>query len=369
MHIVRTSICVSLIAVLLLSASPAQADYVRSNEWHLAFLNISAAQKISRGDGVVVAVIDSGVEANHPDLVGSILDGVDIIGSSPTTQEDGDGHGTGMAGLIVAHGRPGDLGMLGIAPEAKVLPIRAGSAFIYKTADGIRWAIAHGAKVICIASGGESNRDVEDAIVQATKADAVVVAAAGNRPRDTKVVSPANIPPVVAVGGVDRLGNHANISVSGKEVVLAAPAIDIASTFINAKYTVTDGTSDATAIVAGVAALVRSKFPNLSAAEVIHRMTATAIDKGPPGRDEDYGYGIVDPVGALTKDVPPLALTPSPSRSTSIGPTSHAVPAPKSSSWVVGWLLAGMLIAVGIGVVLVIRSGRDPQNPASTASS
>lgn len=144
---------------------------------------------------------------------------------------------------------------------------------------------------------------VEEAIAR----DVVVVAAAGNSPHDKGVQWPAAIPGVVAVAGVDRNGNRSKISVAGPEVVLAAPSDDISSTNTGGGYRVGTGTSDATAIVAGAVALVRSKFPNLKAKEVIRRLTATAIDKGAPGRDPEYGYGIVNLVGALTADLPTQA--------------------------------------------------------------
>ncbi|GAB3945999.1 hypothetical protein GCM10027614_38690 [Micromonospora vulcania] len=94
------------------------------------------------------------------------------------------------------------------------------------------------------------------------------------------------------------------MSVTGPEIDVVAPAVDIYSTSIDGKYRRGTGTSDATAIVAGAAALIRSKYPHLPASEVAHRLTATAVDKGPPGRDDEYGYGVIDLVAALTADVP-----------------------------------------------------------------
>jgi subtilisin family serine protease len=121
---------------------------------------------------------------------------------------------------------------------------------------------------------------------------------------------PARYPGVVAVGGVDRHGDHSAISVEGNQLVLCAPSDLISSLRPQGDYGVGTGTSDATALVAGAAALVRAKFPQLSASEVVHRLTATADDRGPPGRDDTYGYGIVDVVKALTADVPPATTAP-----------------------------------------------------------
>jgi subtilisin family serine protease len=136
--------------------------------------------------------------------------------------------------------------------------------------------------------------------------------------------------------------------------VLAAPAVDIVSTNTGGGYFKGFGTSDATAIIAGVAALVRSKFPELSAREVVHRMTSTAIDKGKPGRDDEYGFGIVNPVGALTADVPPLESSPA-----SSSPTVGAQPSPgpkNTGSSALVWVLGGVLLAAaGVGAAIAIR--------------
>jgi len=139
-----------------------------------------------------------------------------------------------------------------------------------------------------------------------------VVAAAGNLPSDTSVRYPAAYPGVVAAAGTDEHGNHAAVSVTGSQVVLAAPATNIVQPYPDHRYAVGTGTSASTAIIAGAAALVRSRFPKLSAAEVIHRLTATAIDKGPPGRDDQYGYGLINIVAALTANVPPASASASP---------------------------------------------------------
>jgi type VII secretion-associated serine protease mycosin len=339
----------ALVAVLVavVVPTPAWADDIRDQQWQLGFLRVAEAQRYSRGAGVIVAVVDSGVDATHPDLIGSVLPGADVRpGASGDGHVDTDGHGTGMAGLIGAHGHGAGnaSGALGIAPQVSVLPIRDGVRFAEAMADGINWASSHGAKVISISqgNGGDDIRlrhEVEDAIAH----DIVVVAAAGNIPA-VSVDYPAAYPGVVAVGGVDQHGNHAEIAVSGPELILSAPAVDVVAPGLGHKYVSGTGTSAATAIVAGAAALVRARFPNLSATEVVHRLTATAIDKGPPGRDNVYGYGIVNLVGALTADVPPLASrSPSPAGTAA---TRSATPATANalSSWVI----------VGAGVALAI---------------
>ena len=354
----------------LLPAAPVHADWVRDLQWHLEFLDVAAAHKISQGEGVVVAVVDTGVDARHPDLAGAVLPGVDLVGDSGNGHTDISGHGTAMAGLIAARGRGRNSGALGIAPRAKVLPVRDGafSGSGSRPVDGINWAIQNGAHVICFASGGDPSPEMEAAIRAALQADIVVVASVGNRPLDGRVIWPAAYPGVIAAAGVDRDGNHAEVSVTGPEVVLAAPAVDIVSTdkLGETGYRKGTGTSDATAIIAGAAALVRAKYPDLSAAEVVHRLTATAVDKGPPGRDERYGYGVLDLVAALTADVPPMPSPTAASQPTGPNLALPPIPEPdeprrlKALLTGAAYILFGSaLLAVAvIGAALAVRSRR-----------
>lgn len=152
---------------------------------------------------------------------------------------------------------------------------------------------------------------------------------------------------------------------SGPEIDVVAPAVDIYSTSINGGYRKGTGTSDATAIVAGAAALVRSKYPYLPAAEVVHRLTATAVDKGPPGRDDEYGYGVIDLVAALTADVPPLGFEGA-TATPPVGATSAAAqPAGgdgDDGAAVRGWVTLGVIVAAG-GGFLVWRRRRRADDP------
>ena len=167
---------------------------------------------------------------------------------------------------------------------------------------------------------------------------------------------------MIAVGGIDRQGNHADISVTGPEIDVVAPAVDIYSTGINKGYRVGTGTSDATAIVAGAAALIRSKYPNLPAQEVAHRLTATAVDKGPPGRDDQYGYGVIDLVAALTADVPPLGF-----ESSQVTPPASPEGAPEQggdkAATVRGLATLGVLVAAGGGYLFWRRRRRADDPP------
>ncbi|MFJ8831071.1 S8 family serine peptidase [Micromonospora aurantiaca] len=349
--------------------SPSAAEpgnRVRADQWHLRYLKSDVANSIAQGEGVLVAVPDTGV-APHPDLRNNLLPGTTTLqGATGDGRDDKNSHGTGMAGLIAAHGQSNGTGAVGIAPRAKILPIQSSGANNTGLPDdlaaGIDFAIAKNATVISISSSGVSSPELVRAIRAALLADIVVVAAAGNRPEDGYVGYPASQAGVIAVGGVDRSGEHAPVSVSGPEIDVVAPAVDIYSTSYDGKYSKGTGTSSATAIVAGAAALIRSKYPNLPAQEVAHRLTATAVDKGPPGRDDQYGYGVIDLVAALTADVPPLGF-----ESSQVTPPASAEAAPEKgrnkAATVRGLATLGVLVAAGGGYLFWRRRRRADDPP------
>ncbi|PZF92707.1 type VII secretion-associated serine protease mycosin [Micromonospora endophytica] len=369
-----------LLASLTLSpAYPAEANRtppatevedIRGKQWHLNYLDVSGAHKISQGDGIRVAVIDTGVHP-HPDLRNNLLPGANVapeeIGDG---RHDQDGHGTGMGGLIAAHGQSVNKGALGIAPRARILPVRFKLEGSLGSAGDLARAIEHathnGADVISISSAGGPDVRVQQAIDAAAQADVVLVAAAGNQPHDQHVGFPAAYPNVVAVGGIDRDSEHADVSVSGDEIDVVAPAVEIYSTGIDGEYRVGTGTSGAAAIVAGAAALVRAKYPYLPADEVAHRLTATAIDKGPPGRDDQYGYGVIDLVAALTADVPPRGFESMPATAPGGGSTTAADGPradPERDASVRGLITLGVLLAAGGAWAWFVRRRRRSDDP------
>ncbi|SBT51851.1 type VII secretion-associated serine protease mycosin [Micromonospora auratinigra] len=349
--------------------SSAIVDDTQILQWHLRYLKAAQAQAIARGAGVIVAIPDTGI-APHPDLKNNLLPGVDLTPTGGDGREDLDGHGTGMAGLVAAHGIRAGTGALGIAPDAKLMPIRgkatSAGGDVEDLAAGIEFATSHGADVISISAVSAASVRLQQAIRLALQSNIVVVAGAGNRPEDTHVGYPASEPGVIAVGGVDKNGNHAAISVTGPEIDVVAPAVDIYSTSINGGYRVGTGTSDATAIVAGAAALIRSKYPDLPAEEVAHRLTATAIDKGPPGRDDEYGYGVIDLVAALTADVPPLGF-----ESSQVTPPASTVAESgdpgDGGATARGLATLGVLVAAG-GAYLAWRRRRRAEDPPPRVS-
>ncbi|WBB65279.1 S8 family serine peptidase [Micromonospora sp. WMMD812] len=305
----------------LVAPAPAQADTVRELQWHLDTLKISEAHRLSKGRGVVVAVVDSGVHAAHPDLKGQVLRG---RGLGPGVAADGrtdpdvkGGHGTAMAGIIAGRGG-GAMHALGIAPEAKILPLGLGpeEAGYREAPAAIRWAVDAGADVLNLSFGGQGpDQETADAVRYALSKDVVVVAATGNRDSGYRQIpEPASIPGVIAVGAATRSGGLWGETVTGPEMALSAPGERlIAPAPPGASpngYLVSDGTSNATAVVSGVAALVRARYPDLDAANVVNRLIRTARDRGPAGRDPEYGFGSVDVLAALSRSVPAVKANP-----------------------------------------------------------
>ncbi|SNY06050.1 type VII secretion-associated serine protease mycosin [Paractinoplanes atraurantiacus] len=325
---------VAVIAFITISARPASADSFRNDQWHLRSLEISKAHSISKGAGISIAVIDTGVYP-HADLRRNLQAGVNLAPGGGDGRKDQDGHGTSMAGIIAAHGRGGD-GVLGIAPSSKILPVKItnrGNSMPAETmTKGVQWATQNGAEVINISAETGPAFDLADAVHTAISDDIVVVAGAGNKSKQAIMAYPAAIDGVLTVGATGRNGKVAPFSITGPRVQLCAPGVDITTTQTQGRYVDTSGTSAATAIVSGAAALVRAKFPQLSAEEVVHRITATADDIGAPGRDDECGFGRLNLVKALTATVPPLAGEASASPSAAASSAVTAAPAPTVSA-------------------------------------
>ncbi|MET7422278.1 type VII secretion-associated serine protease mycosin [Dactylosporangium sp. NPDC005555] len=320
-------------------AQPAEADQARSTQWQLNELDARDAWKVSTGSGVIVAVLDSGVDAGHPDLAGQVLPGVDLVDGGDG-RKDPVGHGTTVAGLIAGRA-DGNAGVAGIAPGAKILPVRVLDKLNKYddpgvVAKGIRWAVDHKARVLNLSLGGALHSDaIADALRYAAARDVVVVACTGNVATDPSIHEvwyPAREPGVVAVAGLSggKASPSARPTVSpsetggqggggnglwegsltGPETVLTAPADNLTGARPGGGYWQVSGTSFAAPLVAATASLIRAKYPKMSAANVINRLIGTAKDLGPEGRDDQFGFGEVDPLKALREPVAEVATNP-----------------------------------------------------------
>ncbi|MFD5973605.1 type VII secretion-associated serine protease mycosin [Streptomyces bacillaris] len=318
-HRVLAAVCAA--AVLALTpAAPAHADAIRDQQWALAALHTDRAWQTTKGAGITVAVLDTGVDGSHPDLVGQVLPGKDLVGFGATRGDSSWAlHGTAMAGIIAGRGNgPGRAdGVLGIAPEVKILPVRVileskdpARAKARKTrgtalADGIRWAADNGADVINLSLGDDSESahpdPGEDSAIQYALSKGIsVVASAGNGgEKGDRISYPAAYPGVIAVAAVDEYGTHASFSTRRWYATVSAPGVDIVVANPDGHYYIEWGTSAAAAFVSGAVALVRAAHPGLDPAQIKKLLADTARDAPDGGRDDARGYGMVDPAEAI----------------------------------------------------------------------
>ncbi|MDP8974905.1 MAG: S8 family serine peptidase [Actinomycetota bacterium] len=283
-----------------------QAPYLRN-------LGMPSAWDRTTGSNLTIAVVDSGVATSHPDLVGHFAEvaGYDYV-NRDAFPEDDNGHGTMVAGIAAANTN-NSRGVAGVGWNSRILPVKVlnsgGSGNHSDVASGITFAANQNAKVINLSFGGPVDSSVlRDAVNYALGRGAVVVAAAGNE-SSAGPFYPAAYPGVVSVTATDHQGDFAWFSNYGPNTSLAAPGMSIRSTEWGGSYAVGSGTSFSAPIVSGVASLVRSVYPQLSQAQVVERLRATARDAGPRGFDNYHGHGWVDPSAAVggpqQADLPP----------------------------------------------------------------
>lgn len=357
----------------LVFAPTARADTIRDAQYWLDSLGITEAQRSSKGKGVKVAVIDTGIDTSHPDLKGVVTGGTDVSGAGQALGDKPIGaaseHGTLVATLLAGRGnngqeidrikaeneklknawekakkqaeeddedipeepeyetvpRPaaGPNGVLGVAPEAEILSVSlwmggqnpAGIPVEEQIPQAVRWAVDNGAKVINMSLGSTSPAWPESwdkAFKYAEDNDVVIVAAAGNRSGGmSQVGAPATIPGVLTVAGVDESGQASkDSSTEGISIGVAAPAEPLVGGMPGGDYARWSGTSGAAPLVSGVVAMIRSKYPQMKAPQVINRILQTARDAGSPGVDNLYGYGILDAEAALNAEVPLAETNP-----------------------------------------------------------
>jgi subtilisin family serine protease len=317
-----------------------QGDPLEGQQWGLRSIGTPAAWKVARGRGAVVAVVDTGIDLTHPDLKGRLLPGRNYVNPRLPPQDD-NGHGTHVAGIIAATGRNG-IGITGVAPEARLIPIKVADASGVATAEaiaaGIRYGADRKAQIINVSLAGSfageqidtlpaptfqvlgDSRPIRDAVAYAQSHGSLVMAAAGNgraplcsspavyaalcvgalREDDTRAtysqgngVSNANF--LMAPGGEAITSDQSNASSVVLSTVSRGTALDSRRT----GYGLDFGTSMATPHVAGVAALLVSR--GLKVSQIVDKLLSTATDLGPPGPDAVFGRGKVDAASALTR--------------------------------------------------------------------
>ncbi|MFD9069334.1 type VII secretion-associated serine protease mycosin [Streptomyces lasiicapitis] len=396
------SITIGAVGLLLAgaAAAPAHAEPVPDEQWHLGAMKAEQMWQTSKGKGITVAVIDTGVDPDGPDLKGRVLDGKDFAPSSRAGDEhtDYDGHGTAMAGLIAGSGEyGGGNGAFGLAPAADILPVRMPDtedvspfevpAYFSK---GIRYAADSGARIINVSmGGGMESAELTEAVKYALDKGALVFAGTGNDAEKKQGVGyPAATPGVVGVAAVGKNLRRASWSQHGPQVDVAAPGDEIYALCRDGNGTCEGhGTSDATALASASAALLWSKHPDWTNNQVLRVMLNT-IGAPTDGakRNDSIGYGIVRPRVALQNpgdpgpaDVYPLpdlkqatstSPAPSPSESEAARPddekTSAAAPAATEGSdggtstttWIVTGVGAAALIG-GAAAAMAVRNRRS----------
>lgn len=265
-------------------------------------IGAATANTLSRGTDILVAVIDTGLDENHPELKGAIAGRYNAFPSQPF---EPDTHATAIASIIAARHE-----LAGIAPDARILTVQAftptsegstgGAGTSHRIITGINWALMKGARILNMSFAGPRMDDIVGKFISRyTEAGVVFIAAAGNGGPDAPPAYPAAHPAVIAVTAIDeRKGLYAHANV-GSYIDLAAPGVEVMAAAKDGAYDLASGTSFAAAHVAGVVALMLARSPRLSRERALASLVATAIDLGPPGPDERFGAGCINAHAAL----------------------------------------------------------------------
>ncbi len=371
---VRSVVSAVIAATVLWGVSPgaAMADSLRSKQWYLDAMQAEDMWKVSRGDGLTVAVVDSGVDTSVEELRGQVLQGADMSDAQNPAGavSDSDGHGTQMASLIAGTGAGG--GVQGLAPGARILPVKVPGGLVDVTdplmAKGIRYAADHGARIINVSMAGPASKghsQIEEAVSYALRKGSLVFAGSGNDGDGVNVPNyPAAAPGVVSVGAIDSTSTVTKWSNSASHVSLAAPGQEIPGRCReSAGFCATGGTSPATALASASAALIWAKHPDWTNNQVLRVMLDTAGKPTTGKIPSPYiGYGIVRPRKVVLDgegdpgpaDVNPLLSgakqpsAPAPAPSPSSDATSPAAATSSGSSDV-----SPLWLGVGAGAVVV----------------
>lgn len=380
----------SAFGLAALTALPAQAsgNPVFDQEWALTTFNVQSIRNNfhAYGSGVVIAVVDSGVDSSQPDLQGQLVAGANVTDPNNPTSDTGDTsseyHGTHVAAIIAAHGHgdPANLqGLVGLASRAKVMPLKVGGNSQTPEAEtaGIRYAADHGAQVINISGGGVGVCTAAEsaAIDYALSKNIVVVAATGNDGNTTNASScPANHAGVVDVSSIAQNGTIDPYSHNGSDVTVAAPGVLIETPAPNGQYAKASGSSYAAPWVSAEAALIIGLHPNWTAGQVVRVIIGNTANGTGQRIDDHVGYGVIDPLKALGASAPtdtsnPLggpsagassaapssANTGGAAASSPAGATSSSSSGKSSNIGLYAGLGIGVLVLIGVIVFLITR--------------
>jgi type VII secretion-associated serine protease mycosin len=374
----------SLVGVAPDRCQPAPAAPFTEPSWPLRRYPPDRLAPIADGRGVTVAVIDSGVDTSHPQLAGAVARGRDFLDPGGDGTLDCVGHGTAVASIIAARPVNG-VAFRGLAPAARILPVRVTEQQVIDgkkvgqkgtpagLAAAVRWAVDQKVDVInlSVVMYDENNRAVEEAIAEAVANDVVVVAAVGNlHEKGNPRPYPAAYDAVLGVGAIGATGQREPYSQVGPYVDVTAPGGKVIAAAPIRGHTENDGTSYAAPFAAATAALVRQRFPDLSAAEVVARIVATA-DPAPGGRHSDaYGNGVVNPYRAITETispgqpVPAAALQVRPADPVAQARRELRATAQRQALWLAGTAALAVATVLGLAVVLP-RGTRRRWRPAA----
>jgi type VII secretion-associated serine protease mycosin len=308
--------------------------------YNLDKINIQEGWRCYQGQGVTVAVIDTGIDLDHPDLQANIVAGKSFVSGVSSPDDDG-GHGTHVAGVVAAVNNNG--GVIGVAPAASLMPVKVldsqGNGSTYNVAAGIEWAADHGATVINLSLGSVSSSSTLKAALDYAYNRGVLLVAAGGNCGDSayflngcsyqdQPVYPAAYANVMAVASTDSSDNQSSFSNQGSYIEIAAPGSSIYSTYPSSGYTTLSGTSMATPHVAGLAALIWSQNPSWSNEEVRAQIRNTAQDLGASGRDNQFGYGRINAAEAMSAVQTTSVATAAPAEASPLAAATQAAYVP-----------------------------------------
>ena len=320
-------------------------DPYLGSQWHLSKINAPAAWDLAQGQGVTIAILDTGVAASHPDLAANLVPGWNVYGNNADTS-DPHGHGTAVAGAAAAVFNNGK-GVASVAGAAKIMPVRIADANAYAywstVAQGLTWAADNGARVANISYVGVAgSASVQSAAQYMKSKGGLVVVCAGNNGKDEGITPTSTMIPVSATNSADAKTSWSSY---GQFVAVSAPGQDIWTTTRSGSYQAWWGTSMASPVVAGVLASMMAAKPTLSAAQVESLLFSTAVDLGTAGRDSLYGYGRVDAHAAVAAAASAVAVD---TQAPTVGITS-----PGASSSVNGTVTVSASASDNVGVTRV----------------